>query len=327
MDPKQPLGPPELPKNAKVPGLIQSTQSLPSAQNESTPTEEPDEPDALNEHVESPGDPDGLVAAEERRKWMAEHTATEAAPQPKPRRKRRWPVWVLVLVVVAAAAAGVYWFGNKQASKNTSTDTKLSGTAKQSGGATTQTPKTDDMPSVPTKHYDSTNYTLGIDYPENWKVSDTATKLTIASPSVALPSADGTTVNGHVVLTIQKQQGSIAGYPSGGATAVLLSKKLSYKQPTSVQRAQTYLSYLSYGKVDGLNALYITGDNGYQQGQLVPQNDVIRADPLIGAVFESCTSDDCATGTPTPLTLMASKWDGLGMGKQLTAVFESLTLN
>ncbi|MEJ0072885.1 MAG: hypothetical protein WDN27_02235 [Candidatus Saccharibacteria bacterium] len=94
-----------------------------------------------------------------------------------------------------------------------------------------------------------------------------------------------------------------------------------------MQRAQTYLSYLSYANASGLDALYITGDSGYTQGQEVPMSDVVKGNPLISANFEECTSADCSTGTPTMLTLLASKWSGTQTDTDLTALFESLQLD
>jgi hypothetical protein len=302
-----------------VPGLIQSTQPTPPVSVEPSLDDEADEPDALNEHVESPGDPDGLIAEEERRKWQTEHPASPPVNSEKPR-KRRWLVAVIIVILIGAAAVGAYWFGGKQAKKQPAQTPKTVQTK------TEQQAQQKQAADVPAKHYDSTTYSLGLDYPETWKVTDTAAKLIVVSPTMSLPSSKGTTVNGHVVVMVQRQQSAITGYPASGATAVLASKKLTYKQPSTVQRAQTYLTYLSYGN-DALDALFITGDSGYQQSQSVPQGDVIRADPLISVAFQNCTSDDCATGTPTQLTLMASKWDGLAVSTQLTTLLESLTLN
>ncbi|MEJ0072883.1 MAG: hypothetical protein WDN27_02225 [Candidatus Saccharibacteria bacterium] len=83
METIEPLGPPELPgaeeheePKAVKPQLIGSTKSavLPEPGEEDATD---DEPDALNEHVEDPGDPDGIIAADEERKQQAEHPAPE----------------------------------------------------------------------------------------------------------------------------------------------------------------------------------------------------------------------------------------------------------
>jgi cytoskeletal protein RodZ len=317
---QEPLGPPELPKGTKFTPL---TAVQPKLQVESDPLEE----DQLNEHVEYPGDPDGLVAAEAHQKWQAEHAAPERLPQARKKRsKARWLVAPLVLILIGAAAYGAYWFGNKQADKNTH---KSAQSARQTSGQKTQQQTTQKQDAaVPTKHYDSATYTLGFDYPQTWTVNDSAAKLIVASPAVSLKTAAGSTVNGHVVLTIQNKQTTVAGYPSGGADAVLESQKLTYKQPTPVQRAQTYLTYLSYGtNAGGLDALYVTGDNGYQKDQTVPLSDVVKGNPLISVTFQSCTSADCSSGTPTMLVLPASTWSTIPESKQVTSLLESIQLN
>lgn len=318
--PKEPLGPPELPKGTKFQPLSTVQPKLPGAI-------DAEEDDALNEHVQNPGDPDGLIAAEERRKWQAENPAPKPSPVPmakKPRKKHRILTAFVILVLIAAAAYGAYWFGGQQADKDKNKSAAASKSAQQDAQ---NKQASEPAATVSTKHYDSTTYTLGLDHPQDWVVTDSAAKLTITSPTVSLATATGSNVNGHVVVTIQNQQSTIAGYPAGGAVAVLASEKLTYKQPTPVQRAQTYLSYLSYGRANGLDALYITGDNGYQKDQLVPSSDVVKGNPLISVTFQSCTSTDCSTGTPTMLTLSASDWVDEGAYKQVTDLLKSIQIN
>jgi hypothetical protein len=332
MEPKQePLGPPELPRGTKpvIPaatGQAEAPTSAGQPQAYMPPEPEttvPDEPDELNQHVVDPGDPDGLVAAEEKRKWDAAHPPKPAAAATPRRKKHRWPIVLFIFILIAAAAVGAYWFGSRQASKDQpATQAK---TTKQTP-ATTPKAAQQKAASVPTKHYDSATYTLGLDYPQTWTLSDTAAKLTVVSPTVPLTTAKGS-VNGHVVVTLQNKQATIAGYPQSGAVASLESKKLTYKQPTSIQRAQTYLSYLGYTGQSGLDALYVTGDNGYQAGQTVPMSDVVPGDPLISVTFESCTSDDCSTGTPTMLTLQASSWQSNAANAQVETLLKSIQLD
>lgn len=325
--PQEPLGPPELPK-----GTPKKFTPLTTVQPHA-PEPDADE-DILNEHVENPGDPDGVVAAEEWQKWEAQKQAKQqasamlAAEQAsKPKKRHRWLWALLTLLIIAAATYGAYWFGNHQADKNNqpkpSASTKTSTQKAATGPADTAKKE----PTVPTKHYDSATYTLGLDYPETWKLTDNAAALTMASPTMSFTSVDSSKVNGHVVVTIQNPQSTIPGYPESGAVAVQESKKLTYKQPTNVQRAQTYLTYLSYAKSGALDGLYITGDNGYTQGQTVPLADVVQGNPLTSVKFESCTSDDCATGTPTPISLRASTWPDSTISKQVEALLESLSIN
>jgi hypothetical protein len=274
------------------------------------PDESTDGVDELNEHVQDPGDPDGLVAAEERLRRQE----SGPAPQTAYRAKRRWPKVLITIVVALAAPFGAYWLGTHEATKKPPTR-QHTGVQKQS--AQLQTAST-------TKHYDSTNYTLGFDYPDNWTVSDSVSKLTIVSPVMQLVTATGAATGVHVVVTIQNQQTIIPGFPANGATAAAASDHLTYKQPSSVQRAQTYLSYLSYAIPTSLDVLYITGDNGYQQGQLVPMTDVVKGNPLISVTFQSCTNDNCGGGKL--VSLSASEWRTASASKEVTALIESIVL-
>lgn len=292
------------------------------AQNES------DEADALNEHVRDPGDPDGVIAAEEERRRRQQleqlrHTASDRPTRPPKPKKHHRLLWLFVLLVLLAVAGAVsYWLGNRAATQRQSTKSSQNATGANKSQTTTQSSKP--TPSA-TKHYDSTTYTLGFDYPKTWQVSDTAAKLTVTSPTMQLTAASGTKTDIRVVLTIQNQQTSIAGFPGDGAVAILTSDHLNYKQPSTIQRASTYLSYLSYTSDNGLDALYITGDSGYQAGQLVPQSDVAKGNPLISATFTQCLDENCVGAKPA--TLKASSWQNTQPAVDVTNFIESIVLD
>jgi hypothetical protein len=191
---------------------------------------------------------------------------------------------------------------------------------------TTNHNETAQMTAVPSVHYDSTAYGLGIDYPNNWVVADTADKLNVTSPIVNIVTPNGQ-VAGHVIVTIQNQQTTIVGFPSAGATASLASDKLTYKQPTPVQRAQTYLSYLGYTGASSIDALYLTGDNGYQQGQAIPIDNVVKSNPLVSVTFGKCTTSYCSKDTPTSLMLRADGWSSAQFKTEVLDILQSLTIN
>src|ERR1700742_471874 len=72
-----------------------------------------DNPEELDERVRNPGDPDGVVAAEARKRWQQTHPAPRTERTYKQRRV--WPTVVVVTVVLVVAAFGSYWLGNHQA--------------------------------------------------------------------------------------------------------------------------------------------------------------------------------------------------------------------
>lgn len=273
-----------------------------------------DESDELNEHVHEPGDPDGVIAAEERQRWQEKHPMPPPTPRAEYKRKRRWPVFLIVVVLLAAVSCGAYVLGKHDA------DTKHN-TAKK------QTKVSQSVITNQTKNYNSTNYSLSFNYPANWTVNDNTTKLTVTSPAMELESAVGAKIKAHVIVTIQNQQTAIPGFPSGGAVAALGSNDISYTNPSSIQRAQTYLSYLSYTEPNGLDEVYVTGNKGYQPGQQIPMSDVVEGSPLINVGFESCQSSDCSTGSSDPVTLEASSWNKSPVNQEVTNLIESIVID
>jgi hypothetical protein len=289
-------------------------------------SESPLRPDTLNEYVLEPGDPDGVIEEEQRQAEAKKRSTQPLTTTPVSQKKRRaWPVVLLVLVLLAAAIAGSYWFGSRKAAAPAQTTTKATTAPKQK--AMTK--------PVALKHYDSTTYTLGLDYPETWTLSDTAARLSLQSPSTEVKTSDGSTSNVRAVITIQNPQTTsgakpsvLDNFPADGAVATVSSDKLSYKKPTEVQRAETYLSYLSYGSAKGLDRLFLTGDNGYQQGQLVPVSDVSKGNPLVGVAFATCTNNDCVVSdNPTYQNLERAAYKSSELAKQVTAILESLQFN
>ncbi len=301
-----PLGPPEVPHTRPQPRPEAASQYEPSA-----------EPDSLNEHVEEPGDPDGLVAAEEHQRWLDNSPAPSAALEPQ--KKRRWPVVLLVAGLLLASAAGAYWFGSRKAAAPAARQTSNTSKAPAASAKTN--------PPVATKHYDSVTYTLGLDYPAEWLVSDTTAKLALSSPGVDLVDSGGAKVRGRAVLSVQNKLASIPNYPKAPALATLVSDKLTYKQPTAVQRAQTYLSFLTFTGTSGLDRLYVTGDTGYQQGQQIPETDIARGNPLVGISFELCGSNDCTASSQPAISVQAASWKASPLSKQLVEIIQSITLN
>lgn len=278
---------------------------------------EPEDLDMLNEHVYEPGDPDGVVAAEQRQHWQERRPAPPSTPRAEFSPKRRWLIVSLVALLMAGALGSSYWLGGHEAAKHKLVD-------KPQNSALAQTVSTANANQI--LNYASKNFSLSFSYPGDWLVNDTPSKLTVTSPAMKLKSAVGAKVNAHVVVTVQNQQSSIADFPSSGAIAALPSDLLNYKQPSSDQVAQTYLSYLSYTEPSGLDALYLTGNTSYSQDQAVPESDVTQVDPLISVGFESCQVVTCATGSHDSVTLQASSWKSSPVSSQVVNLIESIVI-
>lgn len=273
--------------------------------------------DVLNEHVHDPGDPDGVIAAEKLRQWQESHPRPHPVRREEPQRKRRWPLILLVIALIVAASVGAYWLGTQKGAKQQQAKSaqKAQQQAKQKADAAVPI-------STQTKHYDSTNFGLGFDYPANWTVSDTTSKLTVTSAPTTLMTAVGSKSNANVVVTIQNQQTSITGFSAKGAIASLASDTIKYTQPSPAQRAQSNLSYLSYTGPTDLDALFLTGDKGYQQGQAVPMSDIAQGNPLISVGFEKG-----GAGSSDFVTLQAGSWKSSDAAKAVDNLLESIVIN
>jgi hypothetical protein len=169
---------------------------------------------------------------------------------------------------------------------------------------------------------------LSFSYPETWGVLDDGSgKLTVTSPAIALKNGNGKTVQGRVVAMIRNKQPALDEFKKGNAVAALISEKLSYTKPTDSQRAQTYISFLNYASstTNGIDGIYITGDNGYEKGQAIPQTDVIQTDPLITVGFVQCSDTNCSSGG-TALTVSSDEWKNTDFKTPITAFITSLAI-
>lgn len=219
-------------------------------------------------------------------------------------------VYLAVLIILAAAAGAVYKFVIKS---------KPAAPAKQ---AQTTQAKPAELIESTTKHYESPNFYLSLDYPANWAVSDNSgDKLTVSSPELKLKSAAGQKVDGQIVLTITQKGQNLASFVAGNAVAVLDSEKINYTKPTSTQRASTYLSFLQYAKTTAsgaLDGIYVTGNLGYQRQQDVPKTDIAGVDPEIIVVFKSGSQ---------PLSIASSSWNDVQLSAPIKKMLASLAIN
>jgi hypothetical protein len=237
-------------------------------------------------------------------------------PAPKP--KRTWLRIMLIVLGVLVVAAGAYFVITKALTKK---DTPAA------SNDTAKTSKTQTAVVTKTKHFDSSSLGLGLDYPETWKASEANNKVTVISPAMQLKTASGTSKSGQAVVTIQPKQTTLDTFKKGNGLAALSSERVSYTKPSQTQRAQTYLSFVQYptSTVSGIDAIYITGDNGYQKDQAVPQVDIVQVDPLVSVTFLAC-SGSCA-GTGQPLTVASSTWsDATAVAKMLRSLLTSLAI-
>ena len=152
--------------------------------------------------------------------------------------------------------------------------------------------------------------------------------LTVTSPVVTLKGADGQESKATIVLSIMPKGQNVAEFTGSSALAVRDSEKITYKNPTDVQRAQTYLSFLQYSASSrkALDAIFITGDFGYKTDQYVPKTDITKLDPLIHVSFMACVDSDC-TKSDKPLTLDPGQWTDSKLQKPVLTILTSLAVH
>jgi hypothetical protein len=229
-----------------------------------------------------------------------------------PALKRMAKTLTLVIVIVGCGI-GAYVFGTHIATQQTTSHK-------------TKTATTTNTVAPPTKTYTSTYQSLSFVYPSTWQVAETQSTITATSPNVKLTSFNRKTVTGHVIFRIRQPDVSLPEFSAGSATAILSSQIMTYAAPASDQQATAYVSFLNYAnsKGTGIDGIYITGNIGYQAGQVAPESDIEQVDPVISFTFTECANSRC-TAT-TPLTIASSSWSDASFSKPLLAIFASLNV-
>lgn len=187
------------------------------------------------------------------------------------------------------------------------------------------------LPAANQQYY-SSNLSLGFNYPKSWTITDKngTNLLTVQSSVVELLTSTNKLVKGQITLTIQNQSPVIPGFQKGNATAALESQIITYSNPTSDQRASTYISFLHYASSttpsSNIDAIYITGNAGYQLNQYIPQSNILAVSPVVGITFTLCANAACIiSGSPTSITSAA--WNTTSFSGTLLSILKSLSIS
>jgi Tfp pilus assembly major pilin PilA len=237
------------------------------------------------------------------------------------KKKRLWlRLLSAVLILALLAGAAVYAYPRYLKKKPAPTVATHSTPAKKPAKA-----------AIATKHFDSSNFSLGFEYPEGWAVSDNAeaARLTVTSPVVSRKTASGTTEQVRSIMTIAPKGQGLTPFDKGGGLAVRPSEKIKFLNPTSAQRAETYLSFIQYSTTatgSSFDGIYITGDNGYEKDQYIPKADMLERDPMVVINFERCADSKCS-GTPASISFPSTVWDDDSFKAPLLTLLTSLSVN
>jgi cytoskeletal protein RodZ len=154
--------------------------------------------------------------------------------------KRRWPYGkiIIALLIIIIVSGAVYWFFIKAKPVAKKTPSKTSSSQSQKPASTPKASQSTSNGQIDssTKHYDSSSFKLGFDYPADWTVSDPgAGILTVTSPALQLTDTSGQSVTGQVVMTIRDKNQLLPEFDKGSAAAVLKSVQITYTKPTGTQ--------------------------------------------------------------------------------------------
>lgn len=244
-----------------------------------------------------------------------------------PPKKKHPLLRALVVVIVLALLVGAGVFAYPRYFKKAPAAT----TANSKTATGQQKPTTSNEDKVATKHFDSNNFNLGFEYPEKWVVNDNAetARLTVTSPATNQKTASGATELVRTVMTIAPKGQNLTPFDKGSAQAVRASEKIKYTDPTTAQRAETFISFVQYSTTpagSGMDGIYITGDNGYQKDQYIPKSDMTGGDLVVVVAFESCADSKCS-GTPTSVALPNTVWDTSSFKNPILTMLKSLSVN
>ena len=233
-------------------------------------------------------------------------------------KKRRFIRFVIILVILLTAiGSGAYFYLKDRTAKQIQKQQPVPEAAVQ--------PKV--SIDATTKRYSSSQFSLDFDYPSDWDVKDEQTggTLTATSPNLSIPAVGGGSTTGRITLTIRGKNQKLPEFDKGNAIAVLDSEKVAYIKPSSAQRGQTYISFLSYPASANkvlIDGVFITGDSGYQKDQAIPKVDIQKIDPIISLTFTACD------GTCTKaIGITPEAWASNDFGGILKKILQSFTIN
>ncbi len=203
----------------------------------------------------------------------------------KKKRRKSGRIFLMVLLLLAVGGGVAYMLTRPEERKPTTQQTPP------------PPPQTTDQQEALTEKYTSQDLQLMLEHPKSWKVDDdTSRQLKLESPLIKVETADGDQADGKVVITILGAGSTPEDFAGTTATATIDAEKIAYTAPSQIQRKETYLSFMSFGTSSGIDAIFITGDNGYQKGQTVPKTDAVRGDPIVSVAFAKCTNSTSCQG-------------------------------
>lgn len=235
----------------------------------------------------------------------------------KPKRNNKlYLILTTLIVIIILSIAGIFLILKPKSSSNKSVNTSPKTTVSKNFNNSI-------APVAKITSYSSTNFSLTVNYPDNWVISDTPSTLSITSPITTIVNDKNQTVQGKIIINVSPKGQLPSDFTNAPAVAVANSQLISYTNPTPAQDAQTYLSFLQYATtttVGGLNGIYVTGNYGYLKGQNISQSDVQSVDPLVRVSFEEC-SMSCKE--LSPMVISINDWNKTSFSLPIINIMKS----
>jgi len=232
-----------------------------------------------------------------------------------------------LLVILAIIVGGAYFVFTHQVKSTKKVLTVKTVTASARVHASSSS-----VSKVPTTSYASSSYGATFSYPTTWKLVNNGpgSPLEVISPIENLINENGQKVPAEIILTLANQATTPSAFGNNSA-AVLTSLRLNYRHASASQAASTYISFVQYPSttvVGGLNAIYVTGNYGYQKYQLIPVSQVDQVDPLIYYSFVQCPSaTSCPTASSKPLVISSTEWSDTNFSEPILNTIGSFNFN
>lgn len=203
---------------------------------------------------------------------------------------------IFVLVGNVSLAAASYYLHGK--SKKVSA---ISSVPQMTVKTTPTSPSTGttSAPVVTTLHYTSSALNLEFDYPVDWRITSTSGDKDIELQSAPIKFTDytGKPRTGTIQVSIvAKDTGNNFASITNTSSVIANSLALTYKNPSSVQRRSTNLTFVNSQSADNpqaFDAVLITGNLAYHLGQTLANQNYLSVDPEISAYVSSCPEAQC----------------------------------
>lgn len=243
------------------------------------------------------------------------------AHTPIPKKNNKSKIILTLFLIAVMAAGAIYALGSKSSKKTVNKPVQTSTSTQPTSKPTTNTSSS--------TQYSSIYYNLTFNLPSGWNVvNDNKQSLTAQSSTFSFVDVNEKSVSGRLILSVTPTGQPPAGLKGKDATEVIQSEKIAYTQPTSSQLAQSYISFLQYQSTvskNGLDAIIVTGNSGYTEGQIIPFSKLNGLNPTIVISFQSCPDSKCAS--PTNLTINISMWNDTNLKALIENLLKSFSLS